>query len=115
MSTHAAATSRVTTRAIVSMPLAKPGDSVVIQGTRSRQGTFVDGVVKRAWFTLANDDTLEQGYWQYSVWVEHETPRRAGRGRMSTGYYCHVGDREIEHNHTRPIDWDAVRGGRVTE
>jgi hypothetical protein len=102
--------------AAIPVPLAMPGDSVVIVCNRSRSGKLVDGVVKGIEFRLQREakELSRDGYWGYAVWVAHETPRRAGRGRLSTGYYCHVGDSTIEHNYTRPIDWDALRGGKVT-
>lgn len=96
--------------AAVPAPLALPGDRVVIQGNRSRLGTYVDGVVKTVWYTLRYDDRAAGGYWQYSVWVEHHRPARPGK-RERTGYYCHVGDEQIEVNYTAPIAWEIARPG----
>lgn len=112
----AATTARIAKLEAVLAPLAMPGDAVVIQGSRSRQGTFVDGTVMGITFRLQREgrSLVRDGYWVYEVWVEHATPRRVGRGRLSTGYYCYVGDDKIEHNYTRPIDWDAMRGAAVS-
>lgn len=101
--------------AAVPAPLAMPGDSVVIVCNRSRTGKLVDGIVMGIEYRLQREgrDLRADGYWGYAVWVEHLRPVGAGK-RKRHGYYCHIGDSTIEHNYTRPIDWDAMRGGKVT-